>query len=203
VFTDAGVSGGRPFAERPAGSALLTQVYIGTVIHVIVAKLDRLSRSTIDGLSTLEILRDAGVSVSAIDMDIYTSTPMGEMALTIALSFATLERKVIKERTHKGLMGATEQGRWPGGMHPIGWVTDENKRLVLDTEGAATASRIFNLIADGHGPKPVANILNAEGVPTSTRNGKWPHGSVQKVVRRKAYTTGLIPKKLRQDKRDV
>src|SRR5262249_5596053 len=52
IFEDAGVSGGKPLGTRPAGARLLAQAHKGEAV-VIVAKLDRVFRSTADAATTI------------------------------------------------------------------------------------------------------------------------------------------------------
>jgi putative DNA-invertase from lambdoid prophage Rac len=77
---------------------------------IVVAKLDRLGRSVIDVLNTFEQVKNCGASIKVLDMGIDTSTPAGEMMLTVLAAFAQFERRMIGERTKAGLAAARAKG---------------------------------------------------------------------------------------------
>ena len=65
-FIEKGISGSKPFDERPEGSKLIHQLKSGDV--VIAAKLDRVFRSSLDALQVVEQLGKKGVSLHLIDL---------------------------------------------------------------------------------------------------------------------------------------
>src|SRR5262245_31283143 len=64
VFEDAGISGGKPLASRPAGSKLLAAAKKGKAL-VIVSKLDRLFRSVADAANVIADLDKKGIRLVA------------------------------------------------------------------------------------------------------------------------------------------
>lgn len=97
VFVENGISGSVPVAERPEGSKLWARLQRGDT--VIAGKLDRLFRSALDALQTVEALRDRGVSLVLLDLggDI-SGNGLSKLFLTIAAAFAEAERDRIRER---------------------------------------------------------------------------------------------------------
>ena len=80
-------------AARPAGSraallpsAALEAVRAGKAAGLLVAKMDRLSRSVVDGAGLMERAGREGWALHFADLDIDTSTPAGEMAANIIIS---------------------------------------------------------------------------------------------------------------------
>src|SRR5690349_10984984 len=65
VFDDAGISGGKPLASRPAGSQLLAAAKKGKAV-VVVAKLDRLFRSVADAATVIADFDKKGIPLVAI-----------------------------------------------------------------------------------------------------------------------------------------
>jgi DNA invertase Pin-like site-specific DNA recombinase len=96
VFVKRGISGSIPVGERPKGSELWAMLERGDTI--IAPKLDRLFRSALDALQTVEGLRDKGVSLVLLDLggDI-SGNGMSKLFLTIAAAFAEAERDRINE----------------------------------------------------------------------------------------------------------
>src|SRR5262252_8509507 len=66
LFVEDGVSGGKPLATRPAGAELTALVRRGDI--VIVSKLDRIFRRTIDALDTIKTWRAQGIVLHLLDL---------------------------------------------------------------------------------------------------------------------------------------
>lgn len=112
LFTDHGVSGTVPAHERPELSALLERVEAGD--KLVVWKLDRLGRNTLDVLSVLQELRERGVEFESVTDKLDTTSPMGEAMITMLAAFAQLERDLIRERSIAGLEAARANGKMGG-----------------------------------------------------------------------------------------
>ncbi|PKO87605.1 MAG: resolvase [Betaproteobacteria bacterium HGW-Betaproteobacteria-12] len=112
VFSDDGVSGAIPAAQRPAMESLLAYVRDGDT--VVVAAIDRLGRDTIDVLTTVETLKYKGVSVVSMREGFDLSTDAGKLMLTMLAAVAELERSNMKARQMAGLERARAEGRHLG-----------------------------------------------------------------------------------------
>lgn len=110
VFEDLGVSGSK--RDRPGLNAALDFLREGDTL--VVWKLDRLGRRTIDVLAFLEELTARGVSFRSVTESLDSSTPVGKMILLLLAGFAEMERSVLIERTHAGLKAARDRGRLGG-----------------------------------------------------------------------------------------
>lgn len=86
--------------ERPIFDALVDKMIDGDLL--IVTKLDRFSRSTIEGLQSIDKLMAKGVSVHILNFGLVENTPIGRLILTQLLAIAEYERSVIVERTSAG-----------------------------------------------------------------------------------------------------
>jgi DNA invertase Pin-like site-specific DNA recombinase len=69
---------------------------------LVVTKLDRFARSTVDGIQTIRALFDKGVKVHILNMGLVENTPTGKLIFNIMSSFAEFERDMIVERTQEG-----------------------------------------------------------------------------------------------------
>jgi len=96
VVRDPAESGGKPLLSRPGGARLSGMLEAGDV--VLFPKLDRGFRNTLDMLRTVAIWKAKGVSVRMLDISVDTSTPIGEMILTVMAAVAQFERQRISER---------------------------------------------------------------------------------------------------------
>lgn len=112
IFTDQ-LSGAR--ANRPGLVAALA--YARENDTIVVTRLDRLGRSTVDILHTVQDLDNRGITIEALDTKLDTRTPAGRLVLSVLASMAEFERNLIVERTREGLAYARAQGR-VGGRRP-------------------------------------------------------------------------------------
>jgi DNA invertase Pin-like site-specific DNA recombinase len=137
IVVEEGVSGSVSFCDRPRGGALSRRLVKGDV--VIVPKLDRLFRSALDALQTVEGLKKRGVSLHLIDLggDI-SGNGVAKIFLTIMAAVAEFERDRIRERISEGKARQKAEGKFLGGPRaPFGWrrATKEGDGLVEDPKG--------------------------------------------------------------------
>lgn len=69
---------------------------------LIVTKLDRLARNTVEGIQIIESLFTKGVAVHVLNVGLLEDTTMGKFFLTTLLAVAEMERNIIIERTQAG-----------------------------------------------------------------------------------------------------
>jgi DNA invertase Pin-like site-specific DNA recombinase len=120
VHVDRGVSGSTPLQDRVAGGALLSRVKAGDTI--VAAKLDRLFRSALDALQTVEAMQARRVRIVLLDsLGDITGNGMAKAFLTIAAAFAELERDQIRERVTGVKRDQRQRGRYLGGKVPFGF----------------------------------------------------------------------------------
>lgn len=87
--------------DRPEFDRLIGRVESGDTL--VVTKLDRIARSTIQGCSLVRELIARGVSVRVLNMGgVLDDTPMGRMMVSVMFAMAEFERDMIVERTAEG-----------------------------------------------------------------------------------------------------
>ncbi len=203
VWTDEGESGAKSMDERAQGADLMRQARAGAVSHIITAKLDRWTRSLVNGAADLEAMDELGVSVTFLDLGVNTATDAGKLALRMLMAVADFERTRIANRMATGRLGRLRGGQWPGGKWPYGFTVDDDGFLTADIDQERTVLRIFHLLAQGQGATAVAHLLNAEGIPapgsraaSKTKPAKvspWTHQAISELVRRgDYYSTGRV-----------
>lgn len=87
-------------ADRPVFKELLSKLKKGDTL--VVTKLDRFARSTVDAINTIKDLFNKGVKVHVLNMGVIEDTPTGNLIFTIMSAFAQFERDMIVERTQEG-----------------------------------------------------------------------------------------------------
>lgn len=113
---------------------------------LVVVRIDRLGRSLVDLVDTLDNLHARGIQFRSLDERIDTSTALGRMFYQLAGAFAEYERTLISERTRAGLDAARAAGRRIGRPPAL---TDEQRefarRLRSQGEGVATIARVLEV----------------------------------------------------------
>ena len=107
VFADI-APGSRNAIERPGMKKLLE--YAEAENTGVVWRVDRLGRSLIDVLNTLNLLRERGVNVRSISDGIDPANSTGRMMLNMLASLAEYERELIVERVNAGIPPARQNG---------------------------------------------------------------------------------------------
>jgi DNA invertase Pin-like site-specific DNA recombinase len=101
------ISGAR--SDRPQLARMLKALEPGDT--VIVTRLDRLARSTLDLLHTVDVISKAGAGFRSLaDAWADTTTPHGKLMLTVLGGLAEFERSLIMARTQAGIQRARERG---------------------------------------------------------------------------------------------
>lgn len=139
-YTDEGISGTKPPLKRPALQRLLDDVQAGKIDMILFTKLDRWFRSVKEYFKVQDILDQHGVQWKAIHEDYDTTTPNGQMSITIFLAIAQNERDKTAARVKDVLAHKrkNKEACFGGNAVPFGYKKqkDENgiMRLVKDPE---------------------------------------------------------------------
>lgn len=158
-YIDGGWSGSN--IERPEMQRLIKDVKDGKISHVIVYKLDRLSRSQKDTLYLIEdVFNPHGVDFMSLNESMDTSTPNGRLMLGILSAFAQLERENIRLRTRMGMKERVKSGLWMGGGRiPFGYDYDKISGVLVPNEDAEKVRQVYKLYIEGRSAQEIANIL--------------------------------------------
>ena len=111
VYSDAGLSGAKDRKQRPGLDQMLSDASRGKFDVVMAWAIDRVGRSLIDLLGTIQHLEACGVDLYLDQQNIDTTTPMGKLIFQITGAFAEFERSMIRQRIHAGLQRARKAGK--------------------------------------------------------------------------------------------
>lgn len=114
TFNDAGISGAKGRKDRPGLDEMLKQAQRGKFDVVMAWAIDRLGRSLVDLLGTIENLKACGVDLYLDQQSIDTTTPAGKLMLQMCGAFAEFERSILQARIHAGLKRAVANGKTLG-----------------------------------------------------------------------------------------
>jgi site-specific DNA recombinase len=182
VLVDAGESA--KSLNRPGMARLLAMVDAGTVRTVIIAKLDRLTRSVADLAALLKRFERRQVSLVSVADALDTRTAAGRLVLNIMVSVSQWEREAIGERTRDAMAHKRANGRRVGNL-PYGYsVSADGSTLTPDAAEQATLTHIRTLAAQGLSTRTIAARLNADGLLTRKRT-PWRFQYVAAVLRQR------------------
>jgi DNA invertase Pin-like site-specific DNA recombinase len=109
-------------AGRSAWARLTADARQRRIDIVLVWKLDRAFRSTLHCLRTLETWQRLGVGFACLTQNVDTTSPEGQLLLTILAAVAEFERTLIAERVKEGMSNARRRGvrigRPPADLRP-------------------------------------------------------------------------------------
>src|SRR4051812_5921671 len=165
VIEDAGFSAKN--LKRPGVQEALRVMESGDAGALVVAKLDRLSRSMIDFTALMGKAQKQGWALVALDCAVDTTTPAGEAMANVLATFAQFERRLIQQRTKEALAAKKAQGVQLG--RPRSLDAKVAKRIVRERRKGATLSAI-------------AERLNADRVPTAQGGKRWHPSTIRAVL---------------------
>ena len=100
--------------DRPAFRRLQADVFKGAIKTVVVWKLDRLSRSIIDGLNVLADWCNRGVRVVSVTQQLDFNGTVGKMLAAIFFALGEMEQQTRRDRQAAGIAVAKVEGKYKG-----------------------------------------------------------------------------------------
>ncbi len=173
IVEDAGFSG--KDLRRPGIAAALEALERGHAGTLVVAKLDRLSRSTLDFAHLMNRATREHWALVALDLGVDTTTPAGEAMANVMATFAQFERRLISERTRAALAVKRAAGV------PLG----RPRRMPQ-----AVVERIMAERSAGKTYQAIAHALNGDGVPTAQGGQRWFASTVLAAFKRAQRQAG-------------
>lgn len=185
VFEDAGYSAKN--TDRPDFQNMMSRIRSGEFSHVLVWKIDRVSRNLLDFASMYAELQNLGVVFISKNEQFDTSTAIGEAMLKIILVFAELERNMTSERVTAVMLSRANNGQWNGGRIPYGYSHPKGSNaFTIDNTEGEIVKRIFKLYEEHQSSLYIANTLNSEKILTRAGNA-WSPISVHKILTNPFY----------------
>lgn len=209
VITDPGASGKN--LKRAGLQQLLAAIDAGHVSHVVVWRLDRLSRNLGDLILLADLFGDRGVGLHSVSENLDLTSASGRMFYNVLGSFAQYFREQLSENVKMGNDRAVKEGRWIN--RPKTGYDLRNGELVPNSD-AVRVREIFRLRALG---KSVRIIEQHTGIKYSTvlaildsriyvgevlHNGAWSPGHHESIISESEWQAAhrSVPKGLQPSK---
>jgi DNA invertase Pin-like site-specific DNA recombinase len=168
--------------KRPGMERLLTLVDERKVDTVIIAKLDRLTRSVKDLAELLERFQRRGVSLVSVAESLDTGSAAGRLVINIMTAVSQWEREAIGERTRDAMWHKRSNGERVGNISYGYRLGTDGKQLEPDPGEQAVLTAIRDLRARRCTLRGIAAELNARGWHTR-RASSWRLEHVARILR--------------------
>ena len=207
IVADPGWSGKN--LDRPGLQRILSMIEAGHVAHVLVWRLDRLSRDLGDLIVLADLFGSRGVGLHSVTENLDLSTATGRMYFNIIGTFAQFYREQLSENVRMGMAQAAREGKWTN-RPKVGYDLIDGE-LVVNAD-ASSVRRVFRLRAEGMSQQQIADRTGIKRGTVVTilqsriylgevlLNGTWYPGRHEAIISEAEFTAahrGFRPGKRR------
>ncbi|MFI3175481.1 MAG: recombinase family protein [Bacillota bacterium] len=196
-------SSGTKLKNRDGFLEMIDDCRKGKIDYIITKSITRFARNTVDAISIIRELKLLGIGIYFEKENLDTLGEQSEMMLTILSSVAQCEA----ESTSTNVRWNVQKGMKDGSRRPsevaYGYEKDVDGELVINHEIAPIIRKIYESYLDGKGARLIAQMINAEGIPTIRGGTKWSVGIVSGILKnpiykgemrwQKTFTTDTLP----------
>jgi DNA invertase Pin-like site-specific DNA recombinase len=182
IVEDAGISAKN--LKRPGVQKVLKLARKREVDAIVVYKLDRIFRSTVDALETTKAFDKWGISFHSIEETLDTRTAMGRFFFTLTAALAEMERRLIGERTKAALAHKRSRDEKTGGDVPLGYDLTAHGLLTKNDDEQSIIRIIRKLHGQGFSLRRICSELEREGHKTKRGNVVWHPETIAHIIRR-------------------
>jgi len=183
IIEDAGISAKN--LKRPGVQKVLRLARQKKVDAIVVYKLDRIFRSTVDALETTKLFDKWGVSFHSIEETLDTQSAIGRFFFTLTAALAEMERRIIGERTKAALAHKRAKRESIGGYAPpYGYDLDDTGHLIRNDLEQRGIKLIKSLHIRGNSLRVICQELRTNGYRTKTGKDEWNPKTVSMILKR-------------------
>lgn len=151
--------------NRPDFQKMMKLAKNGYYDAIIVWKLDRIARNSLDFSDLHKELEKAGVKFISESEGFDPSTAAGKLMMIMLAAVAEMERKNISQRVSTNMNEMAKLGMWTGGVVPFGYATtvvDGRKYLIEDNNNIKIVRSAFDKYLETESLFKVANWIKSE-----------------------------------------
>jgi site-specific DNA recombinase len=182
IVEDAGISAKN--LKRPGVQKVLRMARKKKIDAIVVYKLDRIFRSTVDALETTKMFDKWGVSFHSIEETLDTQSAMGRFFFTLTAALAEMERRISGERTKAALSHKRSRNEKTGGDVPYGYDLIPAGILIKNDDEQRVIKTICRLNMDGYSLRKICRELEQAGHLTKRGNAIWQPSTISKILSR-------------------
>jgi DNA invertase Pin-like site-specific DNA recombinase len=186
TYSDPGLSGRLPAAQRPGLADALEALEMGDIDALVVRDLDRLARElTVQEAVLAQLWKTPGAAAFTFHGEVQRDDPDDPMRTAMrqmAGVFAELDRRMVVKKLRDGRRNKARKGQHANGPAPYGWTTDDGELVPVPAEQAAL-SAMREMQKAGATHATIATALREQGHPTK-RGGAWSQPVVSRILAR-------------------
>ena len=168
---------------RPALDAALAQIRSGEAEGLIVAKLDRLTRSLVHLGKLMEEAKRDGWNLIAVDMGLDFKTPNGKLVANVLGTVAEWQLDRIRENWGVARGSAIGRGTYISNVPPLGYARGAGGRLEPDPRTAHIVRELFDRRGNGQSLRSLCDFLDER----LRREKAWPVSTVTSILSNRVY----------------
>lgn len=196
VYTDEGISG-TSTARRAGFRQMIADALAGEIDLIITKSVSRFARNTVDGLSTIRLLKENKVECYFEKENINTFDSKGELLLTIMASLAQEEARSISENCVWGQHKRFADGKVTVPFKRfLGYDRGGDGGLIVNAEQAETVREIYRLFLEGISPYSIAKRLTEQKIPTPGGKTRWYKATVTSILSNEKYKGDALLQKV-------
>ncbi|NON70284.1 recombinase family protein [Corynebacterium silvaticum] len=213
MYADEGITG-TTTRHREGFKSMIADALAGKIDLILTKSVSRFARNTVDTLTHVRQLKDAGVEVYFEKENIWTLDSKGELLITIMSSLAQEESRSISENVTWGHRKRFADGKI---MVPyaslLGYKKGEDGNLVIDETEAPIVRRIYARFLQGATPQTIAKELTADQIRTPRGKQIWSPSTVRSILAnekykgdallQKSFTTDFLTKTMKVNEGEV
>ena len=165
--------------DRPGWQKVIEDIEAGRVQNLVVKNLDRMGRDYLRVGLYMEMFREKGVRLIAVEDGIDTSRGEDDFTPFRAILAEWYARDCSKKI--RAIFRAKErEGKHVSPAVPFGYLRDkeDKQKWVVDEAAAVIVRRIFNMVIDGHGVSQIARTLTEEKVLNPSAHSRTVGGEM-------------------------
>ena len=213
VYTDEGISAVNT-KHRDGFNRMIRDALAGKIDLIVTKSVSRFARNTVDSLTTIRRLKEAGCECFFQKENIMTFDSKGELLITIMSSLAQEESRSISENVTWGQRKRFADGKVsiPYGQF-LGYRKGADGLPEIIPEEAEIVKRIYREFLQGKSTNAIATTLTKEGIPTPGKKAVWQRATVESILQnekckgsallQKSFTVDFLTKKTKVNEGEV
>ncbi len=195
VYTDEGISAVNT-KRREGFNRMVKDALAGKIDLIVTKSVSRFARNTVDSLTTIRKLKEAGCECFFQKENIMTFDSKGELLITIMSSLAQEESRSISENVTWGQRKRFSDGKVsiPYGQF-LGYRKGADGLPEIVPEEAEIVKHIYRDFLMGKSSNAIATMLTEEGILTPGKKTNWQRATVESILRNEKYKGSALLQK--------
>lgn len=189
VYADEGITGTNR-KRRVNFNKMIDDAKAGKIDLIVTKSISRFARNTVDTISLTRELKRLGIEVFFEKENIWSLEDKSEFVLTVLASAAQEESRSISQNVTMGKRWKMQEGKVSWAYKNFLGFKKENDKIVLVEDEAKIVRSIYRMfLIEGKTCAGIANILNANKIPTPSggEHCKWKVNNIVSILTNEKY----------------